>query len=366
MQKAKKYDWKDSNMALFGSDTEKEVKKESAEQEKAWHGSGQKVGVEIWRINKFKIEKWPKEEYGKFFSGDSYIILNTYKDEDEDDLNYDLHFWIGKYSTQDEYGTAAYKTVELDTFHNDKPVQHREVQGHESELFKTYFPSITLMKGGAATGFRHVTPTEYKSRLFQIVGERKKISVLEIPMKRGNVTSDDVFIFDLGLKLFQLNGSKANKDEKFRATQYSQELKSERGGKAKLEVLEEDDVSPDHEIFAQMKAGVSKNSIKRKAPPPPTQQGMYKLSDASGKLTFSTVSTGSLDQSKLDSNDVFIVDGGKHLFVWLGNGASRSERQNGMAHATKFLQDKQNPLCPVTVLQEKKANKNNIFKALFA
>lgn len=26
MQKAKKYDWKDSNLALFGSDTEREVK----------------------------------------------------------------------------------------------------------------------------------------------------------------------------------------------------------------------------------------------------------------------------------------------------------------------------------------------------
>ena len=47
-------------------------------------------------------------------------------------------------------------------------------------------------------------------------------------------------------------------------------------------------------------------------------------------------------------------------------GASRAERQNGMAFATKFLQDKRNPLCPVTVISQKKADKNQLFQALFA
>ena len=57
-----------------------QVKKESAQTEKAWEGAGQKVGLQIWRIVKFKVTHWPKEDYGKFFSGDSYIIMNTYKE----------------------------------------------------------------------------------------------------------------------------------------------------------------------------------------------------------------------------------------------------------------------------------------------
>lgn len=89
----------------------------------------------------YQVTDWEQEQYGEFYSGDSYIILNTYQEDGMEGFKYDLHFWIGKYSSQDEYGTAAYKTVELDTFMDDAPVQHREVQGHESRLFKSYFES---------------------------------------------------------------------------------------------------------------------------------------------------------------------------------------------------------------------------------
>ena len=70
-----------------------------------------------------------------FTSGQARLIYHFIPQE----LLYDVHFWIGKYSTQDEYGTAAYKTVELDTYLDDKPVQHRECQGRESNRFKSYF-----------------------------------------------------------------------------------------------------------------------------------------------------------------------------------------------------------------------------------
>ena len=52
--------------------------------------------------------------------------------------------------------------------------------------------------------------------------------------------SDDVYILDNGLKLYQWNGSGCNKDERFKAMQFLNELKSERGN-AESEVVDEGD-----------------------------------------------------------------------------------------------------------------------------
>lgn len=52
---------------------------------------------------------------------------------------YDIHYWIGSASSQDEQGAAAVYTIQLDEFLGSTPVQHREVQNHESDTFRGYF-----------------------------------------------------------------------------------------------------------------------------------------------------------------------------------------------------------------------------------
>jgi len=361
LTKPKQYDWKDSNLALFGSDTEKGVKKDAAKTETAWQGVGQKVGLKIWRIVNFKVVEWPQEDYGKFFSGDSYIILNTYKpDPKSDELAYDAHFWIGSKSTQDEYGAAAYKTVELDMYLDDRAIQYREVEGEESERFGTLFKSLTIMEGGAESGFRHVKPEAYKPRLLHFSGIKQHITVKEVPLSKKRLNGDDVFILDLGKTIYQWNGKGANKNEKFKAAQFLNGLKAERGH-VKTEVLEEETLYPEHVFYASLTA----------EDVPDIHEGgekgvkdLFRVSDAGGKLEMNKIKSGKITNADFDKNDVFILDIGTTCFVWVGSGASPSEKQNGMGYAHNHLMKTNHKLIPVVVI--KQGQKNPDFAAAIA
>eukprot|EP00731_Ephydatia_muelleri_P007448 Em0003g1696a len=337
---AKKYDWKDSNIAMIGSDSDRKVKKESAQTEPAWKGAGEKV------------THWPKDDYGKFFNGDSYIILNTYKKPNTEGLLYDVHFWIGQFSSQDEYGTAAYKTVELDTLLDDKPIQHREVMGYESDLFQTYFKSISILEGGADSGFKHVKPTEYKARLLHFHGDQHGVKVVEKPLNKHCLDSSDVFILDMGLKLYQWNGKTGNKDEKFKAAIYIQDIRQERDGKPCVEVLDEESTENNHIFYKSLSDDPleTEESIHVAHDSSNFKPCMFRLSDETGKLTLTKLDDP-ISKSKLDEKDVFIVDTGKQVFVWIGKETSADENKNAMSYAHNYLKDTDHPLVPVTCIK---------------
>ncbi|XP_076447812.1 gelsolin-like protein 2 isoform X2 [Babylonia areolata] len=347
--KAKKYDWKDTNLALFGSDTEKEVKKESAEQEPAWQGAGQEVGLKIWRIEKFEVKDWPEEDYGEFYNGDSYIILNTYKDEETEELNYDVHFWIGKNSSQDEYGTAAYKTVELDTLLDDKPIQHREVMGHESSLFKSYFSEIRTMDGGASSGFRNVPPENYESRLMRFTKDKKgNVIVREICRCRELVTQGDVFILDKGLTLYQFNGAESEAMERAKAMTFIGKIKSKRG-EATSEVLDGDSTPESHEFYQSLDEELDDGNDSDDE----DGDGDKKLFRVNTDTRdYEEVKTGDITIDDFKSEDVFIFDSGEVVFVWVGKDASSAEKKNGLPLAHNYLRGSGQCWRSITVLRQ--------------
>lgn len=79
----------------------------------------------------------------------SVLIMTTFqqpqtKESTNKALTWDLHFWLGQETTQDESGSAAIHTVQLDDKLFSAPIQHREVQEHESQLFLSYFKNGVL------------------------------------------------------------------------------------------------------------------------------------------------------------------------------------------------------------------------------
>jgi len=205
--------------------------------------------LQIWRIEKFKVVSWPKDKYGVFYDGDSYIVLHTYKkDPESETLSHDLHFWLGEQTTQDEAGTAAYKTVELDDHLHGAPIQYREVQGFESSRFLSYFKSFMCLRGGVSTGFHHVseTPPLELFRLYrvgvshgrgQIPGSR--LLVREVPPEAASLVQGDVFVLDKGTKIMQLNTKSSVGKEKFKAAEFVQLVISERKGQCETVVYGE-------------------------------------------------------------------------------------------------------------------------------
>ena len=329
-------------MALIGSDIDRKCKEAAAHGEPQWRGAGTSVGLQLWRIEQFRVVPWPQKKWGKFHRGDSYIVLRTYKKPNNDKkLEWDVHFWIGSESSQDEYGTAAYKTVELDDFLGGGATQHRQVEGAEAQDFLDLFGGrVQYLEGGVATGFKKTELKERQARLFEVKGGRGNLRLRQVKLSRSSMNSGDVYILDTEFKVFVWVGSESNAAERGKADELAKGMAAERGGGT--QVVHVPDGEPDEEDpfwkelpgerrFLGIKVG--RVSVKGQeaggedAAVKAHQPLLLRLKAGErGAFSYSRAGTGAkLPVSRLKSCDVFLYDNGFEIFLWVGKGADQQE-----------------------------------------
>ncbi|NWX33811.1 VILI protein, partial [Notiomystis cincta] len=329
-------------------------------------------GIQIWRIENMEMVPVPTKSYGNFYEGDCYILLSTRKSGSS--FSYDIHYWLGKESSQDEQGAAAIYTTQMDEHLGSVAVQHREVQGHESETFRAYFKQgLIYKKGGVASGMKHVETNTYNvQRLLHVKG-KKNVVAGEVEMSWKSFNRGDVFLLDLGQLIIQWNGPESNRNERLRAMTLAKDIRDrERGGRAKVGVVDGEDEDASPELMKVLKHVLGeKRDIQPAIPDNKVDQivksslKLYHVSNTSGNLVIQEVAIQPLTQDMLLHEDCYILDqGGIGIFVWKGKNANKEEKQEAMSRALSFIKAKNYPES-TRVETENDGSESAVFRQLF-
>ena len=327
-------------------------------------------------IHKYRIENKLvvpcAEVNGDFHEGDAYIVHVSVPGSGGKFVH-SVHFWIGDECSVDESGIAAYKSVELDTALGGIATQYRECQNNESNLFlKTFstFGGITYLPGGVDSGFQHVERDTWPTRLLHVKGKRN-VRVNEVEVAASSLTQDDVYILDMGLKIYIWNGENCNKYEKTKGLEVITHLNNDqRGGRATIIRVTEDD--PENSDFwgalggfipaASIPLGESDDNV----PAWPANQ-LLRISDESGEMTQVEIplENGKLVKDLLDSADCFLIVSQGHVYVWVGKNCNVEEKKQASIFASNFVTSS-GMAKNTQIMRVSDGHESSAFKALFA
>ncbi|KAF6313736.1 villin like [Rhinolophus ferrumequinum] len=309
--------------------------------------------LHIWIIENLKMVPVPERAYGNFFEEHCYIILHVPQSlKTTQGAARDLHYWVGKKAGAEAQGAAGTFVQHLQETLGGATVQHREVQGYESDCFRSYFhPGVVYRKGGLASALKHVETNTYNiQRLLRIKGS-KHVSATEVELSWNSFNKDDIFLLDLGHVMIQWNGPKSSISEKARGLALTCSLQArERGGRAHVGVVDDEGQATDlMEILeavlgrrvGNLCATMANKSISQLQK---ANVRLYHVYEKGEDLVIQELATRPLTQDLLREEDCYILDqGGFRIYVWQGRMSSLQEKRAAFSRALGFIQAKGYP-----------------------
>jgi hypothetical protein len=285
----------------------------------------------VWRIENFKPVPWT--DIGSFYSGDSYIVLKAVYVGSSQRVTRDIYYWIGSESSQDEYGAAAIKAVELDDRFGGEPTQHREVQYHESTAFVKLFDAyggLTYLNGGAASGFKAIDRTK-GVQLYQIKG-RKNPVLLQVAPVGGSLNNGDAFVLTSDNAIFLYIGASANLKEKQKASAVVDSLKAKYKG-VPITRLEGGETTPEFWALLGGEVAIPESAGTDEGTEAANVKKIFKVEGES----YTLVAEGAAAGKGVLSGGIFVVLRGEDVVVFLGKGTDPAVKKGALDIGVKFL-----------------------------
>lgn len=122
----------------------------------------------------------------------------------------------------------------------------------ESQQFLSLFKTgLFYLQGGVESGFKHVEPKTYEKKLYIVKGKRYP-RVWTLELNGNSLNEGDVFILDLGMKLYFWPGQECNVNEKVKGMEILFNIKNgERGALAK-HFYPREDAEADKEFWEEL------------------------------------------------------------------------------------------------------------------
>lgn len=333
-------------------------------------GAGSRAGVLLWRMQNFYPVEVDELEFGKFYTGDCYIVLETFLTVSKD-LDHRIFFWIGAESSLDKKASAAIHAVNLRNYLKVQQPNTREEQDEESQQFTRLFDhKISYIEGGTDSGFYETKAEVRPVRLFLLKGQGS-LRATAVPLSPTWLSSQDTFLLDVDQKnvMYIWQGRDVGSVTVKKALLFAEKAAklAEKVGKT-VEIVH---VKQDSEplIFWRL-MGL------KDAPKPNTIGVDFVVSTHKARLMEMRMGEGFLElpqvipagkdisQSMLKTTGVYILDDYDDLFVWVGKKSSRLVRAAAQRVAMELQKVMPRP-SHFMVSRVVEGNEHQMFKSKF-
>ncbi|KAK9865537.1 hypothetical protein WJX84_002412 [Apatococcus fuscideae] len=295
---------------------------------------------EVWSVQGSSPVPLPVEEHGKFAADACYLVLHTQSLPDVESLN--IHVWEGNNTSKDEAAAAAALAAELETALGSKGIQHRQVQGHESQSFLQAFNG-RLYYTSASEGVNGAVRQKPVLLAVQMQG-RRAVRVIEVASQVDSLHSSGCFILNEHSRLYAWAGSKASKASRASMLETAIQMSSDRAQVVTLE--EQDPSSPDAEAFYHQlgHSGNGTIAIKSSAKSAVNPAGstitsprLFKVTDGSAGPLAGDACPGSPSLDMLNGEAAAMLVAGGMAYFWMSAATSPASRKAAFSKAEQIL-----------------------------